>query len=169
MSSVPAQRPVFFGTNDNLINFTTASHLWVDFLSLKAYELFRRHLESGVTIDRVASNTVQAAENLNGKSRYVLLTQKLNNARYFNKSLESINEKVKVGALLLGSVETSQMRKQRIIKNYPATVSRLIYIVDCFFHRVLPKLSPLTAKLYYAITKGRNRVFPKAELLGRLY
>ena len=55
-----------------------------------------------------------------------------------------------------------------IRKKYPKIISSIVFIFNYFWHRICPKLR-LTKRLYFAITKGKKRVFNRVEILGRLY
>jgi lipopolysaccharide/colanic/teichoic acid biosynthesis glycosyltransferase len=47
-------------------------------------------------------------------------------------------------------------------------MAQMIYPLDFFFRRLLPKL-PGLRRVYFFLTRGRNRLLSKAEALGRLY
>lgn len=100
-------------------------------------------------------------------SKHVVNMVPLNQARYCNKLLESINERLPVGGYLVGCAETSQQRVARIAERLPTWFASIIRLLDFLVHRVTPKLS-LTRGLYFAITKGRYRVYSRAEILGRI-
>ena len=54
-----------------------------------------------------------------------------------------------------------------MFKKYPRQIANPLYVLDFLVNRVLPKL-PWTKKVYFSITKGKNRIISRAELLGRL-
>lgn len=94
--------------------------------------------------------------------------KRVNDIRRINKFFESVNGKIPYGGIFIGKVETYTNRKERILKKSFWPINRLHYAFDVFVKRVLPKI-PITKQLYFAITKGRNRVLSKAETFGRLY
>lgn len=94
--------------------------------------------------------------------------KRVNDIRYINKFFSAINQKLHEGGVFIGSVETKNMRKKRLMKKYPPVFNIFYYTLDYLFKRVAPKFF-LTKKLYFFITKGQNRVISKAETLGRLY
>ena len=49
----------------------------------------------------------------------------------------------------------------------PHFLFAIIFPIHFIFHRVFPKI-PITKQLYFIITKGKNRIFSKAEIFGRL-
>lgn len=94
--------------------------------------------------------------------------KRINDVQYINKLLEAINVKLKYGGVFIGSVETLCLRKARIMKTYLPLLNWMAYAMDFLMNRVVPKF-PVTKKLYFMLTTGRNRVLSKAEILGRLY
>jgi len=101
-----------------------------------------------------------------GQSHLVNL-QRINDVRHMNKFFEKVNEKLAPGGKFISYVETSFERKQRILRKFPKIISYPYYTCDYILKRVFPKWS-VTKKIYFALTKGRNRVLSVAETLGRL-
>ncbi len=93
---------------------------------------------------------------------------KVNDILQINNFFETVNEKLPEGGFFIGCVETKGSRKLRILAKYPPLINYLIYYCDFVFKRVFPKL-PLTRKIYFKTTAGRNRVLSRTETLGRLY
>lgn len=102
--------------------------------------------------------------------RYETIVQleRLNNMREVNKKLAIINEKLPDNGIFVCCFESKSTRKKRILKNSPKGLNYVLYVFDFLFKRVMPKFI-LTKRLYYYITGGNNRIFSKAEVLGRLY
>ena len=94
--------------------------------------------------------------------------RRINDIRRINKFFEAANEHLKVGGRFVGCVETKALRKERILKKFPAGLNWLYYAGDFIFKRIFPKV-PVLKRLYFNITKGRNRVLTSVETLGRLY
>jgi lipopolysaccharide/colanic/teichoic acid biosynthesis glycosyltransferase len=94
--------------------------------------------------------------------------KRVNCYRWINKFFEAVNEKLPDGGLFINSVEVYTNRKARLLKRTPFPVNRVHYIFDVVFTRLIPKL-PGLKKIYFSITKGKNRVLSKAETFGRLY
>lgn len=105
------------------------------------------------------------------KKKYLGLIEneeRVNDHRYLNKYFENINNKLKVGGIFKGNVETYSVRRKRILQKYPPLFNRIYLFFDTLLVRISPKL-PLTKNLYFNITKGKGRVLSKAETYGRLY
>ena len=106
---------------------------------------------------------------LNDEKTFSLINlKKINDLRYINKFFDSINSVIPINGLFIGCVETYPNRRLAIYKQYPFILNRFIYAFDMIFKRVFPKLF-ITRKLYYYLTKGKNRVISRAETYGRLY
>lgn len=93
---------------------------------------------------------------------------RVNNIRFINKFFETVNDKLRNGDLFVCCLESSGGRKQRLMSKYPPLLNRMYYTGDFVFKRVFPKL-PITKKLYFKLTAGRNRVMSAIENHGRLY
>ena len=94
--------------------------------------------------------------------------EKLNDSRFINKYLESINEKLPKEGLLIGWVEVSQKRKKRIMEKYPRPLNTLVYTQFYLLKRVWPKI-PYLNRVFFLLTKGDDRVVSELETYGRLY
>ena len=102
-------------------------------------------------------NSVQSVINL----------KKINDIRFVNKFQEAINEKLPIGGIYIGCVETHDQRSLRIKRKFPPVIAQFYHAGDFIFKRVWPKL-PFFKKIYFFLTDGRNRAMSKAEALGRL-
>jgi lipopolysaccharide/colanic/teichoic acid biosynthesis glycosyltransferase len=105
---------------------------------------------------------------LNEKFEAIVNIGKINNIRYLNKFFESANHKLPEGGLFIDYVETKNLRKQRIMRKFPPILNGIYYVFDFILKRVFPKFA-VTKKIYFALTRGQNRVLTKAETYGRLY
>lgn len=99
--------------------------------------------------------------------RNLINLSKMNNFRYTNKFLENVNSLLKNGDYYVGCVETLDLRKKRHNLKYNILTRKIRYFFDVIFHRIFPKLF-FFRKIYFLVTKGRRKVFSKAECLGRL-
>jgi len=93
---------------------------------------------------------------------------RINDVQRINKFFEAINSKLPMDGIFIGCVETKGDRKERILKKYPPVLAHIYYTFDFIFKRIFPKL-PITKKIYFKVTGGRNRVISRTETLGRLY
>jgi lipopolysaccharide/colanic/teichoic acid biosynthesis glycosyltransferase len=101
-----------------------------------------------------------------GKISYRSSTR-LNDKQYINKYLEALNSQLEMGESIEVFFESKDQRRIRILNEFLFPFSYLYYAIDFTLNRVFPKLG-VTQKIYYWITKGRNRVLSKTEILGRL-
>ena len=99
-------------------------------------------------------------------SQIVNITR-VNDIRWLNKFFEAVNSKLPNDGLFICCVETKKERKTRILKKIPFPFNWFLYTLDFLHKRVAPKIW-LTKKLYFHLTKGKNRILTKAETLGRL-
>lgn len=102
--------------------------------------------------------------------RYSTIVQlePLNQMRGVNRRLFLLNEKLPDNGIFICCYESKSTRKARFLKKFPKGINVIIYGFDFLFKRVMPKII-ITRELYYLITGGKNRIFSKAEVLGRLY
>jgi len=97
----------------------------------------------------------------------IIVDKFLNNFRRINKYLEAVNSDLDEGQYFVTCLITKKQRKQRIIENQSTLIGYLLYGLDFMLHRVIPKIS-VTKKLYFKLTKGKNRALTLTEGLGRL-
>lgn len=98
----------------------------------------------------------------------IINLKRVNDIRYVNKFFETVNVKLPEGGKFIGHVETAALRKKRLLKKYPPVLNWILFTIDYIIKRILPKFK-LTRGLYFFLTRGQNRVFTHAEILGRLY
>jgi len=94
--------------------------------------------------------------------------ERLNNMRNINQKLYVINEKLPDDGLFVCCFETKSTRKKRLIRRLPVGINYIFYFFDFLYKRVMPKII-ITRQLYFFLTGGNDRIFSKAEILGRLY
>lgn len=125
-------------------------------------------LKSGNTLVFVNNDVANLRMYPNYQYSTIVQLERLNNMRKVNKKITIINEKLPDDGLFVCCFESKSTRKKRILHRRPKGVNYLFYFFDYLFKRVMPK-SIITRRLYYLITGGNNRIFSKAEVLGRLY
>jgi len=123
------------------------------------------HERTMVIMTKTAFNVHALSDNF---FKNLINLARINDIPRINKFFHAINEKLPTGGLFSGCVETKGERKKRILSKYPIGVNYTYYSFDFIFKRVFPKL-PLTKKIYFRMTAGRNRVLSKTETYGRLY
>lgn len=114
-------------------------------------------------------NTVEPAEiiRLEKKSPLNIVNfSRINNARRINKLFEALNYVLPEDGKLIGCVETLYYRNNKLRSGYKH-FWKLAHYFDFVLHRLTPKI-PILNKLYFNLTKGKNRAISKAEALGRL-
>ena len=92
---------------------------------------------------------------------------RINDIRYIDKHLKEINSQLRVGEYYLVRAQfLEQWKKRRRLRNTKGfrTIAR---IWEFAFLRAAPKVWGVR-KIYFSITKGKNRIVSKAEVLGRL-
>jgi lipopolysaccharide/colanic/teichoic acid biosynthesis glycosyltransferase len=97
----------------------------------------------------------------------IVNTEKVNNIRWINKFHEGVNELLDKDGIYLSCGETIIQREKRVKKKVPFGFKSILNLIDFVYKRVLPKL-PITKYIYFAFSKGHNRVVSKAEILGRI-
>jgi lipopolysaccharide/colanic/teichoic acid biosynthesis glycosyltransferase len=138
--------------------------------SLNVYDFVTKYLDVGNPDNMMVSTTTQFNIDKLPANNYqsIVNLRMINGIQRINKFFESVNAKLPYGGVYINSAETYPLRKERILKKFPPVINRIYYFFDYIFTRVFPKL-PITKKIYFYITLGRNRVISRAETLGRLY
>ena len=103
-----------------------------------------------------------------GEAEVLLAKDHLNAIRYLNRYLRSANAKLKQDGYFVCGFDTSQKRRAQIFSHYPKFFAYVVYFFDFLWHRVCPKMG-LTRRFYYLCTRKVRKVFPRPEVLGRLY
>lgn len=93
--------------------------------------------------------------------------RKINDIRYLNRYFLAVHNLLITGGYLVGWAQTIKIRRAQILKKFPRLIANGLYAVDFLINRVCPKL-PWIKQMYFSITKGKNRIISRAELLGRL-
>jgi len=106
--------------------------------------------------------------NINEHPRRLFInTGRINDIRWINRYFLEVFKILLPGGYFVGRVHTTELYKKKFFKKYPKYLSHILYVINYVFMRVLPKLS-LTKRLYFTVTKGKNRALSRAEVLGRL-
>ena len=146
----------------------TVKELILKEANLNAYNFFKKHIDvnSGTNLVVPIGESLSTYSNFNTIENVIVLN-KINNFRQINKHLEQVNSKLPYGGVLMGCFETFRARSEnkRIYK--VPVLKNFHFAFEFVFRRVFPKL-PFFKKIYFNITKGKNRLLSKAESLGRL-
>ncbi len=92
---------------------------------------------------------------------------RINDIRYINKFFESVNLRLKNNDVFIGCLETFSARRNRKPIGKVPLIRTIYFGMEYIFMRVFPKLWGFK-KVYFFVTRGRNRLLSKAEALGRL-
>jgi lipopolysaccharide/colanic/teichoic acid biosynthesis glycosyltransferase len=92
---------------------------------------------------------------------------RVNNIRRINKFFEQVNTKLEKNGKYIICLETIQARKERHSLGNIPVIKSLWFALEFIFLRVFPKVWGLK-KIYFLVTRGRNRLLSKAEAMGRL-
>ena len=91
----------------------------------------------------------------------------LNDMRRINEHLLTAYSKLECGGLFVGNFIPLEKLKSHLRSQMPHFLYSIVLPFYFIFHRVFPKLA-VTRQIYFIITRGRNRVLSKSEVLGRL-
>ena len=92
----------------------------------------------------------------------------LNNIRGINKMFCAVNEKLSVNGQIVCVFTPQRFMKDYFLNTYPPVINYIAYTCHFVVRRILPKLL-ITSRLYYDITRAKNRVLSQTEVFGRLY
>ena len=139
-----------------------------DKISLEAYEYISKFIDFENENIKVVSTT-NKFNIIQSDKKYDSLVNftKINNLRYMNQFFIAVNSSIKMSGLYVGLGETIVGLKNRKTEKYPKFIAKIIFILEFIFLRIFPKVNGLK-QIYFFITRGRNRIISKAEILGRL-
>ena len=115
-------------------------------------------------------NTISTVniELLYNNSRNLLVNiHPLNDFRRINEYFLSSYSKIESGGIFIGCFIPLENIKNHLRKQMPQFLFSIILPFHFIFHRVFPKLT-ITKQIYFILTRGKNRVISKSEILGRL-
>ncbi|MFM7729902.1 MAG: sugar transferase [Flavobacteriales bacterium] len=92
---------------------------------------------------------------------------RVNDIRYINKFFIVANSKLSDGGKFVVAFETIQARRARLQIGKIPVIKSLYFVTEFLLKRVAPKVWGLK-RIYFFITRGKNRHLSKAEVLGRL-
>ena len=125
-------------------------------------------LSDGNTLVYVNNEVANLKMNPNYQYSSIVQLERINNMRNINEKLSVINEKLPDNGIFICCFESKSTRKKKILTRYPIGLNYMFYFFDFLFKRVMPKIF-ITRQICDLITGGKNRIFTKAEVLGRLY
>ena len=133
---------------------------------------FVSEYQKGISEDQTflisTNNIFNILKESTDKYKAIINLERINDIKRLNKFFIAVNAILPNDGIYIGCVETSRLRKKRILNKFPFLIAHIYYFFDFILKRVFPKFW-LTKKIYFTITNGRNRVLSKAESYGRLY
>lgn len=105
--------------------------------------------------------------NTNTKPNVIINLSRTNDIRFVNKFFEAVNSKLKNGDVFIGCLETISSRMERMPIGKIPIIGAIYFGFEFVFNRISPKIIGFK-KIYFLLTRGRNRLLSKAEVLGRL-
>lgn len=116
------------------------------------------------------THTPEALEyRLSGVTPQVLFVSRpLHTIERLDEYLYTISNHLPQGAYMWCHAMTAVLKRKLTLQRYPWGVAHAMIAWDYLWHRVCPKLK-LTRRLYFFVTKGKERTYNRVEILGRLY
>ena len=137
-------------------------------IGIDVYEFVKKFIDTNSDSTLFVSTTnFFNIESLKSNHKSIVNLGKLNNIRFINKFLIAVNLNLETSNIFIGCAETFSARSKRKKINRIPFVRNIYYIGEFIFLRAFPKIWGLK-KIYFFITRGRNRLLSKAEILGRL-
>ena len=96
-----------------------------------------------------------------------ILFSSINDIRDIDQFIENVNSSLIKEGLFIGCANSKTYRKEHILKRLPLPFNWIYYSLDFIYKRVFPKVW-LISQICEIISKGKNKVLTKAEILGRL-
>ncbi len=136
--------------------------------SQEAYDYISRYIspESAETLVVSTTNDFNILNHVSLCNAIINLSR-VNDIRFINKFFESVNSKLNKDHLFICRFETFNARQHRKPIGKIPLLRSLYFGTEFIFMRVLPKLWGFK-KIYFLLTRGRNRLLSKAETFGRL-
>ncbi len=100
-------------------------------------------------------------------TRLFINLHKINDVRRVNEYFLNIHQGLLAGGYFIGYAHTIKTHYEWVYRKFPRLLAHVLYSLDFLFNRVLPKLPRINA-LYFVVTRGKNRILSRAEVLGRL-
>lgn len=142
--------------------------LLIDTVGEKTFKYFNSFIKTDAKSTLVISTTNEFnILNHTGDVHALINLSKVNNIRYINKFFEKVNSKLQNGNSYICCFETIAARKERHRLGKIPIIKNIWFGAEFVFLRMFPKIWGLK-KIYFLVTRGRNRLLSKAEVMGRL-
>jgi len=97
----------------------------------------------------------------------VISAERFNDIRRLNQFLLACGDRLPMGGYLTGRYVSHDTLKKELKERYPSWLSWPVGLAHFLWGRAFPKVPGLN-RLYFLLTNGKNRVFSKVEIWGRL-
>lgn len=122
--------------------------------------------ESEVTV--LDTDTMFNIETIEKHSIHLFVNlHKVNDFKRLNRYFLEVHNKIADNGIFISCAETNEIYNKQLYAKTVRIIARFIYTLHFIFHRIIPKL-PWLNKVYFVLTRGKNRALSKAEVLGRL-
>ena len=121
--------------------------------------------QSTVIIDTDDFESVKKLEE--SKPMLIVNKRNLSNIPKLNEYLNACNDALADGGYVWCHSQTSALKRQELYDTHPGLRGKLWAIHLYVWHRVCSKLG-MTRWFYRLVTGGKNRSYPRTEILGRL-
>jgi len=134
----------------------------------KTYNYFNQIIDTESKNTLVVSTTNEFnILNYPNEIRSLINLSKVNNIRFINKFFEKVNGRLQNDDWFVVCFETITARKERHRLGRIPVIKNLWFGAEFVFLRMFPKMWGFK-KIYFLLTRGRNRLLSKAEVMGRL-
>ncbi len=103
----------------------------------------------------------------NSSKKLIINLHKINDFRRINEYFLDVYSKLENDGLLVGNFIPLESMNEHLRSKMPHFLYIILLPFYFLVYRVFPKLA-FTKQIYFIITKGKNRILSKAEVLGRL-
>lgn len=140
----------------------------IDKVGVEVYNYFNSYIDTEAKYTLVVSTTNEFnILNYSGEIHSIINLSKVNNIRFINKFFEKVNSKLNNEDWFIVCFETISARKERHQLGNIPVIRNLWFGMEFVFLRMFPKMWGFK-KIYFILTRGRNRLLSKAEVMGRL-
>lgn len=136
------------------------------------FDFLEREIELK-SFDAKRTIVLRSADNYNikvledGSTELLVNLHEINDLKRINDYFRLLNSKMVKNGIFAGCLLPIKNRQRQFQKKYPFIIASVFYFFDFIWRRVFPKI-PLLRKIYFNLSKGKNRAISLAETLGRL-
>ena len=115
------------------------------------------------------THTLYNVETLEQQSLQMFVNlHKINEMRWLNQYFLQVHSKLRTGGYFVIRKERLENYREGLERKFPKPLATGMYVMHFLWHRVLPKLAGFN-QIYFTLSRGKNRVITRAELIGRLH